>query len=117
MQTRRNFAFALLAVIAAVVLLAAACSPPPALVNGVLLGAGTDGGWPACRIRVTDAGPIAMLAFAGTRQKGGSEIVYIAGYCRNPGGGYRVEIRLTVEDAAQLGVILTGGQPRDLPGG
>ena len=60
--------------------------------------------WPACKIRQTEAGSVTQLAFAGTRQT--KREFWIAGYCENPGGGFRVELRVRPADMRQLAETL-----------
>ena len=67
--------------------------------------------WPACKTRQTPAGPVTVLAFAGTRQPSNSRTVFVCGYCENPGEGFRVEIAVKPEDAASLARVLQGLPP------
>lgn len=65
--------------------------------------------WPACKIRQTEAGPITVLAYSGTRQTG--KRLFVCGYCESDGGGFRVEVEVRPADRAGLANMLLGLPP------
>lgn len=71
--------------------------------------------WPACEIRQTEAGPVTVMAYAGTRTPKRGRSVFVCGYCENPGGGFRVELEVKAADREALANVLLGLPPDGIP--
>ncbi len=68
--------------------------------------------WPACKIRHTDAGPVTVLAYAGSRKPKKGKSLFVAGYCQQtPEAGFRVEVEVLPEDQRSLAFTLLGLPP------